>query len=66
MAVGLFSVWAVWALKWAQECLVDPLLDLALGYRTASEWGRERRKAEREYEGSAQLVCTTKKIPFLP
>ncbi len=59
MAVGLFSVWAVWALKWAQECLVDPVLDLALGYRTASGWGRERRRAGKEYEGSAQLVMKT-------
>ncbi len=50
-----FLVLLVAALNRWQSAL-DLLLDLTLGYRTRTGWRRDRNRAAREYEKSAQIV----------
>ena len=51
-ASNLFYV--LLTLKWIQKWILDPVLDLLIGYKTSVGWRRERK--ERSYENSPENI----------
>jgi hypothetical protein len=51
-ASNLFYV--LLTLKWIQKWILDPILDLLIGYKTRFGWRKERK--ERIYEHSLETV----------